>query len=97
MSAAMTAPTSAPKRVRVLYFARLRVRLGRGAERWTVPAHVADVAGLRDWLIARGEPWAQAFAEETRLRAAVDQRMARDDTPLADGAEVAFFPPVTGG
>ena len=36
-----------------------------------------------------------AGAEIARLRAAVDQRMARDDTPL--GAEVAFFPPVTGG
>ena len=86
---------SAARSVRVLYFARLRERMGRSEEALTVPAEIVDVAGLRTWLIARGDPWAQAFADETRLRAAVDQRMARDDTPL--GAEVAFFPPVTGG
>ena len=97
MSAAMNAAMNAPKQVRVLYFARLRERLGRSEDAFTVPAEVGDVAALRAWLVARGEPWAQAFAEETRLRAAVDQRMARDDTPLIDGAEVAFFPPVTGG
>ncbi len=32
-----------------------------------------------------------------RIRAAVGQQMATDDTLLAEGAEVAFFPPVTGG
>ena len=85
------------RQIRVLYFARLRERLGRSEDAFALPPEVADVAALRAWLVARGEPWAQAFAEETRLRAAVDQRMARDDTPLADGAEVAFFPPVTGG
>jgi molybdopterin synthase sulfur carrier subunit len=31
------------------------------------------------------------------VRCAVDQVMADDDTSLADGAELAFFPPVTGG
>jgi sulfur-carrier protein len=97
MSAAMPPAMNAPKQIRVLYFARLRERLGRSEDAFTVPAGVHDVAGLRAWLVARGAPWAQAFAEETRLRAAVDQRMARDDTPLTDGAEVAFFPPVTGG
>jgi len=29
--------------------------------------------------------------------AAVNQAHARLDTPVADGDEVAFFPPVTGG
>ena len=90
-------PTSATKRIRVLYFARLRERMGRSEDTLSVPQDVIDVAALRAWLVARGAPWAQAFVEETRLRAAVDQRMARDDTPLTDGAEVAFFPPVTGG
>jgi molybdopterin synthase sulfur carrier subunit len=40
---------------------------------------------------------AQAFVEMPRIRIAVDQAMARADTPLREGAEVAFFPPVTGG
>ena len=45
----------------------------------------------------RGGAWAEALAEHRALRVAVDQAMAAADAPLRDGAEVAFFPPVTGG
>lgn len=83
--------------VTVLYFARLREAVGRDREELALPADVATLGGLRAWLVARGAPWAEAFAEIRRIRGAVDQAMASDDTPLADGAEVAFFPPVTGG
>lgn len=81
----------------VLYFAALRERIGHARERCDVPADVATVAELQRWLAARGAPWAEAFAQTTRVRAAVNQAMAQPDTPLAEGAEVAFFPPVTGG
>jgi molybdopterin synthase sulfur carrier subunit len=81
----------------VLYFARLREALGRDRDEFTLPAEVQTVAQLRAWLIAQGAPWAGAFAEVKRVRAAVDQAMATDATPLFEGAEVAFFPPVTGG
>jgi molybdopterin synthase sulfur carrier subunit len=81
----------------VLYFARLREAIGRDRDVLDVPAQVATVGELRAWLVAQGEPWASAFTEVKRIRAAVDQSMAGDDVPLADGAEVAFFPPVTGG
>jgi molybdopterin synthase sulfur carrier subunit len=81
----------------VLYFARLREALGRDRETLELPEGVATVGALRAWLIGRGAPWADAFTEIKRIRAAVAQEMATDDTPLADGAEVAFFPPVTGG
>jgi molybdopterin synthase sulfur carrier subunit len=84
-------------KLNVLYFARLREALGRDRESVEVPASVATVAQLRAWLIARGEPFATAFGEIKRIRAAVDQAMVNDDAALADGAEVAFFPPVTGG
>ena len=84
-------------KINVLYFARLREAVGRDRDELDVPPNVANVAQLREWLIARGDPWAAAFAEVKRIRAAVDQAMARDDTPLAEGCEVAFFPPVTGG
>lgn len=84
-------------KLNLLYFARLREALGRDREAIEVPAAVRTVADLRAWLIARGEPYAAAFGEIRRIRAAVNQAMAQDDTPLADGAEVAFFPPVTGG
>jgi len=84
-------------KLNVLYFAGLRERMGRASETLDVPAEVSTVAALRAWLVAQGEPWASAFGETARLRAAVDQAMARDDSALSEGAEVAFFPPVTGG
>ena len=84
-------------KLNLLYFARLREALGRDRESVEVPAGVATVAQLRAWLIARGEPFATAFGAIKRIRAAVNQTMVGDDAPLAEGAEVAFFPPVTGG
>jgi molybdopterin synthase sulfur carrier subunit len=84
-------------RLTVLYFARLREAVQRDREVVDVPAEIATVAQLRNWLVARGEPWSSAFAEVKRIRAAVDQAMVAEASPLRDGAEVAFFPPVTGG
>ena len=84
-------------KVTVLYFARLREAIGRERETLELPSDVATVGALRQWLIARGAPWAEAFTEIRRIRAAVAQDMAADETRLSEGAEVAFFPPVTGG
>ena len=84
-------------KLRVLYFAALRERIGRTEEAVDVPADVRTAGELQRWLAGRGEPWTSAFAETRRVRAAVDQGMAAPDTALHDGAEVAFFPPVTGG
>ena len=80
----------------VRYFAALRERIGRAEEAVDAPDGIRSVGELRQWLAQRGEPWAAAFAQ-TRTRAAVDQAMVGDQQPLHDGAEVAFFPPVTGG
>ena len=84
-------------KLRVLYFAALRERVGRNEETVNAPEGVASVAQLRKWLAQRGEPWQEAFAQTRRVRAAVDQAMVGDEHSLHDGAEVAFFPPVTGG
>jgi molybdopterin synthase sulfur carrier subunit len=62
-----------------------------------LPSGVNTVGALRDWLVARGSPWSEAFGEMPRVRTAVDQTMARDGTRIHERAEVAFFPPVTGG
>jgi len=81
----------------VLYFAWLRERMGRAEESLTLPPDVATVAGLIDWLRARDPAGAAAFAPGAPIRAAVNQAFASPQSPLADGDEVAFFPPVTGG
>lgn len=84
-------------KVTVLYFARLRETVGRDREEIALPESVATVADLRAWLAARGGGWGEGFAPERRVRAALDQDVVPDGAPLRDGAEVAFFPPVTGG
>jgi molybdopterin synthase sulfur carrier subunit len=81
--------------IRLLYFASLRERLGRGGE--TLEANPGSVAALRTELAARGDVWAEVFGEEQRVLAAVNQEMAGTDQPIGDGDEVGFFPPVTGG
>ena len=83
--------------MRVLYFAWVRERVGVDEEEVTPPAEVTTVAALVDWLAARSPRHAEAFADRTRLRAAVDQAFVPLDAPLAGAREVAIFPPVTGG
>jgi molybdopterin synthase sulfur carrier subunit len=81
--------------VSVRYFASLREALGAGE---AVPLPDPPTLGaLRDALVARGGRHAEALTRGRAVRAAVDQVIAGDATPLPAGAEVAFFPPVTGG
>ncbi|MCA1925823.1 MAG: MoaD/ThiS family protein [Thiobacillus sp.] len=81
--------------LRLLYFARLRERFGMGEE--TLAFAGGSVASLLDLLRARGGVWAEELAPGRSFRVAVNQHLATFDTPLADAAEVAIFPPVTGG
>lgn len=82
--------------VKILYFAGLRERVGHASEQLDLPAVVTDVAGLLAFLVARGGQW-EALATVRNLRYAVNQELAKPDTTLRAGDEVAFFPPVTGG
>lgn len=84
-------------RVLVLYFASLRETLGLAREALDLPEAVATASDLRSHLCARGGVWAQALAEGAAVRVAIDQSLALPATRLHEGAEVAFFPPVTGG
>jgi molybdopterin synthase sulfur carrier subunit len=90
---ASTAPSA--RRIAVRYFASIREALGTGSE--TVSTAAATAGALRDELIARGGAHAAALDRARPVRIAVDQVMSPESQPLADGAEVAFFPPVTGG
>ncbi len=84
-------------KIELRFFAGVREAVGTGAETIDVPADVTTVGALRTLLVARGGAWAQALTEGRVLRMACNQRMCDAGTALADGAEVAFFPPVTGG
>jgi molybdopterin synthase sulfur carrier subunit len=83
--------------IRILYFARLREDMGIAQEMFDLPAEPCDVNGLRAQLVARGGASAAALGPGKAVRVSVNQDLARGDTPVKAGDEVAFFPPVTGG
>ena len=82
--------------IQLRYFASLRETLGVGDEQLELPDGVSDVASLVRWLQSRGEVWDTALSDR-RLHVAVNQSVVKPDTPVSDGDEVAWFPPVTGG
>lgn len=82
-------------RLRVLYFAWLRERIGAGRE--DIETSAATVQDLIGELRAREERYALAFADLAALRVALDEELRDFDAPLAGAREVAFFPPMTGG
>jgi len=86
---------NAAMKLQVRYFAALREALGAD-ERVEMPPG-ATLADLRNHLLARGGRHAEMLARGRAVRCALDQVMADESAVLHDGAEVAFFPPVTGG
>jgi molybdopterin synthase sulfur carrier subunit len=79
--------------VRVVYFARYRERIGHEGE--ALEGTFAVLDDVRRALLAKGD--AYAVLGEQNLMCARNQDLCRLDEPVADGDEVAFFPPVTGG
>ena len=82
-------------KITVRYFASVREAVGRGVEQ--VHTSADSLAALRDELIARGPAYAEALARGRSVRMALNQVMVEESAALAEGSEVAFFPPVTGG
>ena len=82
-------------RISIKYFASIREALGQGSE--TLETAAPTVTALRDELIARGGPYAESLARGKAVRIALNQTLSEETAALVQGAEVAFFPPVTGG
>lgn len=83
--------------LKLLYFAQLRERFGAAGENFRLSDRVHDVRALIAVLRERGGAWDEMLADEARVRIAVNCAMANRETVLAEGDEVALFPPVTGG
>lgn len=81
----------------ILYFAWVRERIGMNGERIALPDGIVNVAGLIAWLATRSPGHAEALADISRLRVAIDQQFAGLDASIAGAREIAIFPPVTGG
>lgn len=82
-------------KVTVRYFASIREAVGVASE--VLDTDASTLAGLRDQLIASGGAYASTLARGCAVRMALNQVMSAESADLTDAAEVAFFPPVTGG
>lgn len=80
-------------KVRLLYFAVLRDITGKSETELTL----ADGTRAGDVWSAMRQQYAQLAGYEQPPLIAVNEDYARADTPLHDGDELAFIPPVAGG
>ena len=83
--------------MKLLYFAWVRQKTGRGEEELALPAGVKTVGEMIAHLRGLGGGYADAFGDAKRIRAAVNQEHVGFNAELRNDDEVAFFPPVTGG
>ena len=83
--------------MKVLYFAWLRDKAGVAEEAVEPPPELVTVADLLGWLKSRSPGHANALADLSVVRVALDQEYVGLDKPIAGAREVALFPPVTGG
>ncbi|MFN9620774.1 MAG: MoaD/ThiS family protein [Synechococcaceae cyanobacterium] len=95
----MTADPTPACRVRVLLFAGLREAAGWGERSLTAPVGATPRQLWQQLDLAATWPAAEAPDSEpgAQVRVAINQRFASADTPLADGDELAFLPPISGG
>ncbi|KAA2236073.1 molybdopterin converting factor subunit 1 [Salinarimonas soli] len=84
-------------RLKIVYFAWVRERVGKPEETVELPDGIATVLDLVRWLKGRGEEYEHAFENEGVVRAAIDHVHVKPATALGDAREIAFFPPMTGG
>jgi molybdopterin synthase sulfur carrier subunit len=84
-------------KVELRYFASLREALGTGAESLELPADVRNIGELRHFLQARGGVWQEVLNDQRAVRAAQNHVVCDQACQLQANAEIAFFPPVTGG
>ena len=81
--------------VHIKYFASIREALGRSSETWNTSA--LTLGDLRLALVQRDALESHPLAAGRAVRIALNQLMCEESAAIFEGAEVAFFPPVTGG
>jgi molybdopterin synthase sulfur carrier subunit len=82
--------------ITVLFFAQLREQLDTPSLELAWTEDLASVQSLRSYLGSYRDSWAGILAADNIL-CAVNQQQADSEDRVADGDEIAFFPPVTGG
>jgi molybdopterin synthase sulfur carrier subunit len=83
--------------MRIKYFAWLKDKVGCAEEEIALPADVANVGQLINWLSRRGPKYEDAFEFIEVIKVVVNQTCAENDQPVKDDDEVILIPPIAGG
>lgn len=83
--------------VTILYFAWLREHTGCATENVMINSDMHTVGDIVAYLKAQSDGHAKALGDMDMVRVAVNRAYGSIETKIADGDEIAFFPPVTGG
>lgn len=83
--------------VKLVYFAWVRERIGKGEDNLELPPSVVTVSDLLSHLATLGDNYAAALGSPEMVRVAVDQQHSQHGDALGDAREIALFPPMTGG
>ena len=82
---------------KLVYFAWVRERIGKGEEILELEPSIVTVGDLLTHLKGRGEEYEAAFEYPEVIRVAIDQEHVEHDAPIKGAREIALFPPMTGG
>lgn len=82
---------------KLVYFAWVRERIGKGEEDIDLPADVKTGTDLLRHLKSLGDEYAHALEYEKVIRIAINQEHVEHDEQITGAREIALFPPMTGG
>lgn len=82
---------------KMVYFAWVRERIGKGEEELEIPAEVKTAGELVSWLATLGEGYEEALRFPKAIRVAVNQEHVEHNELIAGAREIGIFPPMTGG
>ncbi|TPP10610.1 molybdopterin converting factor subunit 1 [Rhizobium glycinendophyticum] len=83
--------------VKLVYFAWVRERIGKGEEDIALPDDVKTAGDLIAHLASLGDEYAEALRFPEAIRVAVNQEHVEHDESIAGAREIGIFPPMTGG
>ena len=83
--------------MKISYVAWVRDKVGREEEQITLPAGVASVGELIEWLSRREARYADAFEFIETVKIFVNGSYADNDTPIGDDDVLMLVPPIAGG
>ncbi|MDA9211038.1 molybdopterin converting factor subunit 1 [Methylophilaceae bacterium] len=85
-------------KINILFFAGIREMFGFKEKNIKIEESINSPEKLVKFLIEKEQgSWIKLLSSKDLIRVAINQEISEWSSPLKDGDELAFFPPITGG